>query len=676
MRGMEWRRHAGFWAALTVAATVVLLLLARPARPEREPIPIDGFTADHLAEQHDVEQHITRFPSPRRIDADHRFLTAEPHMAGTPRDRRLAEWTRDQWRAAGLDSVEIVEHDVLLPYPGETFVETVGEHPWRAMLREEDADVGEAHADGEGGDPPPIAFHAYGASGDVIAPLVDARNGDKADLDALAARGVDLRGKVLLVRYSVPYSYRGYTVFLAQQRGAAAILMYADPNDAGSGRGATFPRGPWGPDDRIQRGGVGFDFIAPGDPLTPGWASTQGAKRIDRSAAVSLPRIISVPISTRDAHGLLDTLHHGSATRVHVHVVNDEAIRPVWTVIGRITGSTYPDQSVIAGNHRDAWVYGAVDPSSGSAVLMELARTLGALVRSGARPRRSIVLASWDAEEFALTSSTEWGEQHEAELRGSAVAYLNVDAAVSGSNFSARAVPSLARLVSSTAGVADSTIGTRIGGGSDYAVFLDFIGIPIVDMRFEGPYGVYHSAYDTHDWVARFADPGFLRHAALTRIWATLAMRLANADRLPLDEVRYARRISDFVDELRRRWSATAPRDANRQLAAASAAVERFEAAATAFESRAHTALALGDRSTLERLNAQVMRVEPAFVDGAGLAGRPWYRHLIYAPAFSYEAEILPGLSEAVDAGVSARVSAEDRRLAAALDRAADALSH
>src|SRR5438067_5041369 len=277
--------------------------------------------------------------------------------------------------------------------------------------------------------------------------------------------------------------------------------MYADPNDAGSARGPVFPRGPWGPDDRIQRGGVGFDFLVPGDPLTPGWPSTRDARRVSRADASSLPKIPSVPISTRDAQALLDLVRRGDPPRVHVHVANDEAVRPVWTVIGRINGSTHPDQWVIAGNHRDAWVYGGVDPSSGSAVLMELARTLGSLARNGARPRRSIVLASWDAEEFALTSSTEWGEEHERELRGKAVAYLNVDAAVSGPNFSARAVPSLSRAVASAADVAESSIDTRIGSGSDYTVFLNFIGVPIVDMRFEGPYGVYHSVYDTHEWV-------------------------------------------------------------------------------------------------------------------------------------------------------------------------------
>jgi N-acetylated-alpha-linked acidic dipeptidase len=666
---MEWRRHPGFWATLTGAAAVLLLLLARDARPQRE-APIDGFTDAHLAAEQQVERRIARAPSPRRLEADHRFLTAEPHMAGTPRDRQLAEWTRDQWRAAGLDDVAIVEHDVLLPYPGDTVVETLGEHPWRATLHEDPTDE-EGGADGV-----PIAFHAYGASGDVVAPLIDARNGTPADFDALAARGVDVHGTILLIRYAIPYSYRGYVVFLAQQHGAAAVLMYADPQDAGVARGPAFPAGPWGPDDRIQRGGVGFDFIAPGDPSTPGWASTIDARRLSGADAPALPAIMSVPISTRDARVLLAALRAGPAPQVHVRVANDEGIRPIWTVIGRIDGAAYPDQWIIAGNHRDAWTYGGVDPSSGSAVLMELARTLGALAQHGARPKRTIILASWDAEEFALTSSTEWGEQHESELREKAVAYLNVDAAVSGPTFTARAVPSLAKLVAAAAAVPDSAVNTRIGGGSDYTVFLDFLGVPIVDLRFEGPYGVYHSAYDTHEWVARFADPGFLRHAALTRIWATLAMRLANADRLPLDHARYARRISDFLDDTRRHWSSRAPRGADRELTIASGAVMRFERAAATAAERGTAALAAADHGALDRLNVDIMRVERAFIDDGGLPGRRWYRHLIYAPAFTYEAEVLPGLTEAIDAGDAARVAVEERRLAAALDRATATLAH
>src|SRR5882762_7871986 len=372
------RIPAGLWAVLAAAAVgTSLLLMPGAARPDRE-APIDGFAPASLAAERDLKRRIARFPSTRRIEADHRYLTAEPHVAGSPRDRLLAEWTRDRWIAAGLDSAEIVEHQVLLPYPRSASVEMTSPHVWHATLRERATD--------------PIAFHAYGASGDVTAAVVSAGTGTPAEFD----------------------------------RRAAAVLMYADAADAG-----------------IQRGGVGFDFLVPGDPLTPGWSSMPGARRLLPADAPALPAIMSVPIATGNAHVILDALRGGEVT-LRVRVENDDAIRPVWTVIGRIDGATHPDQWVIAGNHRDAWVYGGVDPSSGSAVLMEMARTLGARVKSGARPKRTILLASWDAEEFAMTSSTEWGEQHELELRDKAIAYLNVDAAVSGPTFSARAVPSLA----------------------------------------------------------------------------------------------------------------------------------------------------------------------------------------------------------------------------------------
>ena len=513
---MGWRANPGFWTTVTAAMVgVVILLAARSARPGLS-APIDGFIATSLPAQHASEQRIARFPSTRRLEADHRFLTLEPHIAGSPRDRLLAEWTRDQWLAAGLDSVEIVEHDVLLPYPGEAAVDMSGPQPWHANLREEEGEGTEAV----------VAYHAYGASGEVTAPVVYAGSGSPSDFDWLANHGIDVRGKIVLLRYSIPYSYRGFKVFTAQQRGAAAVLMYSDPSDEGDRRELAYPAGPRGPGNHVQRGGVGFDFFAPGDPLTPGWASTPGAHRLARDAARALPAIMSVPISARDAQvilralggppsprawrgGLESSYRVGPGATLHVRVANNEAVRPIWTVIGRINGTTHPDQWVVAGNHRDAWVYGGVDPSSGSAVLMEMARALGSLARSGLRPARTIVLASWDAEEFALTSSTEWGEEHEHELREKAVAYLNVDAGISGSTFSASAVPSLARLVASITGAPDTAISTRIGGGSDYTVFLNFLGVPIVDMRFEGPYSLYHSAYDNHDWVSRFADPGF-----------------------------------------------------------------------------------------------------------------------------------------------------------------------
>jgi N-acetylated-alpha-linked acidic dipeptidase len=648
---MRWRIPPGAWATIVGGLTATSLLMAGPALTGRD-APIGGFIAAHQASQQAIERTIARFPSTQRLQADHRFLTGEPHPAGSPRDRELAEWTRDQWLAAGLDEVQIVEHRVLLPHLRDAHVEMIAPRRWTATLRERPAD--------------PIAFHAYAADGDVTASVIDAGIGAASDFDRLAARGIDVRGKIALVRHAVPYMYRGYVVYVAQQRGAAAVLMYASASDAGTSRGPGFPAGPWAPDDRIQRGSVAFDFLAPGDPLTPGWPSTSGVQRLSAQQAPALPSIMSLPISTRDAHTILDTLREGDV-KLHVRVENDNAIRPVWTVVGRINGSTNPDQWVIAGNHRDAWVYGGVDPSSGSAVMMEMARALASLVRRGLRPKRTIMLASWDAEEYALTSSTEWGEQHEGELREHAVAYLNVDAAVSGPDFFARAVPSLAGVVAEAASVPLSAVDTRVGAGSDYTVFLNFVGIPVVDMRFQGPYGVYHSAYDTHEWVSRFADPDFLRHAALTRIWTVLALRLANADLLPLDAVRYAAAIRESLNDAASRAGITLER--------ASAALKSFETAARAQAAASDAALVRGDEPPLAIVNRDLTRVEAAFIDSDGLPGRPWYRHVIYAPAYSYRPEILPGLSEAIDGRVPALLAEEERRLAAALARAAQTIA-
>ena len=457
----------------------------------------------------------------------------------------------------------------------------------------------------------------------------------------------------MLARYSVPYSYRGFKALTAQQHGAAGILIYSDPQDDGAGKGRVFPAGPWGPDSHIQRGGVVYDFLVPGDPLTPGWASTAGAKRIARADAVSLPKIVSAPLSWKDARVLREAMDRGPVT-VHLRVTNDDCVRPIWTVIGRIAGARLPDNSVIVGNHRDAWVYGGVDPSSGTTALMEMARALGLLAKHGMRPARSIVLASWDAEEFTLTSSTEWGEEHERDLSGHAVAYLNVDSAVSGKSFTASAVPSLNRLVTEAAetvvdpesrqSVADAArngrpreasalpgatgsdlISNRLGSGSDYTVFLNFLGVPVVDTSFTGPYGVYHSIYDDHLWMERFGDPGFQYHTAMARLWGVMALRLANADVLPMEYSPYARRIGEFLDELQAR---AAPRD-RAAVAAVRPSLDRFAQAAHAVDARVNAALS---RSTIDpkiarALDGALMAAERALLAKEGLPGRPWYRH-------------------------------------------------
>jgi N-acetylated-alpha-linked acidic dipeptidase len=659
----------------------------------QRPLSIYGFTPRSSAAERLLEYRFLALPSADRARDVHAYLTADPHVAGTPRDRVLAEWVRDRWRDYGLEQVEIVEHEVLLPYATDVQVDMIKPAPWHATLKEDAVDGDPFSARDVG-----VAYHAYSASGDVTAPVVYAGSGNPSDYDWLAQHGVDVKGRIALVRYSMPYSYRGFKALTAEQRGAAGLLIYSDPAEDGFKKGATYPDGPWGPESHIQRGGTVYDFRVPGDPLTPGWASVPGAKRIKAADAISLPKIMSAPLSWRDARPILEALrgpeapstwkgglpitYHvgaGPAT-VRLRVRMDDGVRPIWTVTGRLTGTAFPDQLVIVGNHRDAWVYGGVDPSSGTASLMELARSLGALAKQGARPKRTIVFANWDAEEFTLTSSTEWGEEHARELGDHAVAYLNVDSSVSGPDFKASAVPALNRLVGGSArDVLDlkdndaEIVTNRLGSGSDYTVFLNFLGVPIVDMTFTGPYGVYHSVYDNHLWMQKFGDPGFLRHTAMTRVWGVMALRLANADVVPLDYRASADRVREFVKET---VDAARPadRDALKPLAAAAV---RFQAAADASGRRMDALLAADapDRTAAAALERALMNAERAFLDAGGIPGRPWYRHLLYAPKPTYAPEVLPGVAEALERRDRKQLTTQVAHLVAALDRAAAILA-
>jgi N-acetylated-alpha-linked acidic dipeptidase len=680
---------------LTLAMMVATALhAAAPSQPPDD--SLFGFSRDGAARQRALERRFLPLPSADRIRDAHLVLAAEPHMAGTPRDRVLAEWTRDRFVEFGLEEVEITTHEVLLPWPEEVTVEMTAPTVWRASMRE----------DPIAGDPytqiPPEAaglpYHAYSASADVTAPVVYVGSGNPADYDRLARKGIDVRGRIVLVRYSVPYSYRGFKALTAQQRGAAGILIYSDAEDDGAGKGPVYPDGPWGPESHIQRGGVVYDFLVPGDPLSPGWASVPGARRIDRSEAVSLPKIVSAPLSHKDARVILEALDGegpGPAV-VRMRVRLDDRVRPIWTVTGLLRGSEHPDDLVIVGNHRDAWIYGGVDPSSGSAALMELARNLGNLKGTGWRPKRSILFASWDAEEFTLTSSTEWGEQHAERLKKHSIAYLNVDSAASGRNLAIAAVPVLNRLISECAqAVRDPATGTplsavararraeergalpsttdnsyisnRLGSGSDYTVFLNHLGVPIADLSFDGPYGVYHSIYDNHNWVARIGDPGFHYHVALVQLWGLLALRLANADVLPFDYSAYAAAIGTYVKEL----EARSPRASLGDIREAAA---QLEAAASAFNTRRIRALEHDVRDEVIELNRRLMAAERALLDDQGIPGRPWYRHQIYAPKFTYAPEVLPAVAEALEAKDAPTVHTQAKRVAAAVRRAAAAL--
>lgn len=693
--------------AITVSLACVVAVLLTAAWQREPDIPF-GFTRARAGAQRDLEQRFLAIPSADRIRDAHALLTDKPHLAGSPRDRYLAEWTRDQFAAFGLEDVQITTHDVLLPWPTEASVEMIAPRAWRATMREEPIE-GDAYTQispEEAG----LPYHAYSASGEVTAPVVYAGSGNPDDYDRLARQGIDIRGRIALVRYSVPYSYRGFKALTAQRRGAAAILIYSDPEDDGAGKGAVYPKGPWGPESHIQRGGVVYDFMVPGDPLTPGWASLPGAPRIDRRDAVSLPRIISAPLSFKDARVLLDALGVGSnrlarqdpATLpiVRMKIRSDDAVRPIWTVTGLIRGTEDPDDVVVVGNHRDAWIYGGVDPSSGSAALMELARSLGELAHDGWKPKRSILFASWDAEEFTLTSSTEWGEQHAEWLRAHAVAYLNVDSAASGRAFTSTAVPALNRAIADAAsavhdpdsrlsvaavarerrsqargalptGTSADLVDNRLGSGSDYTVFLNFLGVPVADLTFDGPYGVYHSIYDNHNWVSRIGDPGFRYHVALVQLWGLLTLRLANADIIPLDYSAYGTRLLEFAREVEHRR----PIEAAREFEELRRAIARLATAASNLNARRDRALAAADGASARRISRQLISAERLLTDAAGLPGRPWYRHLVFAPKPTYAPELLPGIAEAQEAGRPAEVAREVLRLARAIDRVTAAFS-
>jgi N-acetylated-alpha-linked acidic dipeptidase len=407
--------------------------------------PLRGFSSEAAREQLRLEDGIARALSPDSVGMHFRYLTDQPHVAGSPRNKELADYMVDRFRAYGLEEVRLHRYDVLLPYPEAVSVTMLEPFRYEASLKEDPYPDGVAYGEEVG-----PTYLGMSASGDVTGELVYASSGNPEDYDWLESQGIDLDGKIAIVRYSVPYSYRGFKALTAQERGLKAVIIYSDPADDGYRKGLTYPDGPWGPESHIQRGSITYDFIVPGDPLTPGWPSVEGARRIPVEEARSVPDIIMVPLSYRDARPMLESLGgpvapqawHGALpftyrvgpgpARVRVNVQMDGGTRSIWVAEGRIRGSEAPDQLVVLGNHRDAWVYGGVDPSSGTATQIELARVLGTMLREGHRPRRTVVLASWDAEEWHLTGSTEWGEQFAKELGEGAVAYLNVDGSTSG----------------------------------------------------------------------------------------------------------------------------------------------------------------------------------------------------------------------------------------------------
>ena len=689
-----------------LSTTFLLALALRWPLFAQAQTSILGFTPSAVAHETDIENKFKAIPSPDEERHQHHIFTAEPHVAGSPRNNELARYIADEWKQEGLDDVVIRRYDVYGSNPKFTSLEMVAPVHYRASLREMPV-LGDPDSKNKNIS---SAWSGMSASGEVTAPLVYAHSGNPEDYELLRKQGIDVKGKVVLVRYSNPYSYRGFKALTAEREGAAAILIYSDPAEDGYKKGPVVPKGPWGPEYHIQRGAITYDFMVPGDPLTPGWASVPGAKRIPVEEATSIPKIMALPLSWHDAKPLLANMdgpmapedwqgglpikYHlgGNRVRVHVKIEMDNSTQPYYVVEGRIRGAQLPDEWIVLGNHRDAWVFGGVDPSSGTAAMMELTRALGKLAKSGMRPRRTIIVCSWDGEEVGLTGSTEWGEQFASELRNKAVAYINVDEATSGPNFHGQAVASLApmlieathtlkdpsgkslyeawknsiaherREAKQTEGVTGSNVtdskvtdsnvtdsnlaDTRIGSGSDHTVFLNFVGVPVLGLQFDGPYGVYHSAYDDFFWMNHFGDPGYRYHTLMSQLWGVLALRLANADLLPFDFASYASNIRQFVNEL------TKGKDMSQlDLKPVLDAIDEFEAAGKRLDDSAARALASGaiDPALAKTVNHGAMEVERNWLNPDGIPGRPWFKHMLYGARFTYAHLELPGLTEAVE---------------------------
>jgi N-acetylated-alpha-linked acidic dipeptidase len=667
----------------------------KPAAPG-EAHQILGFTAASGAKESETEAKFKAIPSPEKAEKWHRWLTAEPHPAGSERNNQLAREIADIWKSQGIEDVVIHEYDVLQSSPREVSLEMVSPKPYKAGLREDGYDVDPSTKN------PKVksGYTSMSASGEVTAPIVYAFSGNAEDYELLRKTGIDVRGKVVLVRYSNPYSYRGFKALTAQRLGAAAFLIYSDPQEDGYKKGKVFPEGPWGPESHIQRGAITYDFIVPGDPLTPGWASVPGAKQIPIQQAESMPKIMALPLSWRDAKPLLENMggplapknwqgglpikyRMGGDAKVHVKIEMDNSVKPNYVVEARIRGSELPDEWVVLGNHRDAWEFGGVDPSSGTASMLEVTRALGELAKQGIRPRRTIVVCSWDGEEVGLTGSTEWGEQFGDELKKKMVAYLNVDSSTSGPEFDVTAVASLSPMLvelskslndpsgktlheawkasiakKRRSKAAEKKRGTvedadlvdpQIGSGSDHTVFLNHLGRPTVGLTFDGPYGVYHSVYDDHYWVSHFGDPGFKYHALMSQYWGMLGLRLANADILPFDFESYSRSLQKFVREVQAKKGAAE----NLDLKLLMSEVSQFQNEGRQLNAAMATTLK-GSSLPQERLrnvNAGIMQVESNWLNADGIPGRPWFKHLLYAARYTYAHLELPGLTEAVEKG-------------------------
>lgn len=691
-------RHAASLACVALSSLLFAPLHTQAAAQTPAASTPTVFGYNDFTKQSKIDAEFLAVPDAKLAGQHLKILTAKPHIASSKEDYETAQYVAEKFKAAGL-ATEIVPYRVLLNQPRKVSFEARSDS---GALLSSGPTAERVSSDPFQDDPRIVMpFNGSSGSGDVTGEVVYANYGRLEDFDQLAAQHVDLHGKIVLVRYGA--NFRGVKVYIAEQRGAIGVLIYSDPLDDGYFKGDAYPNGAWRPETSVQRGSVQYLFKYPGDPQTPGVASTTDlpdSARLDPLKTGNQPSIISIPISYHDAQPILQALkgpnvpkgwqgalpfsYHtggsGAETGVKIHLVSDQdyQVRTIWDVIGKIKGTEYPDNWVVVGNHRDAWVYGAVDPNSGTAAMLEAVHGFGALLKTGWRPKRTIVVGSWDAEEEGLIGSTEWTEQHAKALEH-AVAYFNVDVAVAGTEFSAEAVPSLKQFIREVAQQVPSpkggtvyfqwklaSVGAKaqgdantghiahanapsedvpvgdLGSGSDFTPFLQHVGVPSTDIGSHGDYGVYHSVFDNYAWYTQNADPTFVYLQEMARILGLEALHMADTDVLPYDYITYGKEITSYLETAKHK-----PTAGGLDFSAAEAAAARFSRAAEAIRTRQSS-----PGANPAQLNSTLRATEAAFIAEGGLPNRSWYKHVIYAPGeyTGYAAVVIPGVNEAIDA--------------------------
>lgn len=685
-----------------------------------------GFSAENSAKQKDLEAKFDASLKRENLQAWLKRLSARPHHVGSPYGKENAEFMLSLFKSWGFDA-EIERFDVLFPTPKVRMLEMTAPEKFTAKLAE--SALKEDATSGQKTEQLPT-YNAYSIDGDVTGDLVYVNYGTPADYEELEKRGISVKGKLVISRYGG--SWRGIKPKVAAEHGAIGCLIYSDPRDDGYFQGDVYPKGAYRNENGAQRGSVADMPLFPGDPLTPNVGATKDAKRLDRKNAPTLTKIPVMPISYGDALPLLRNLggvvapatwrgalpityHIGGVNSVKVHfkLEFNWDIKPAYDVIAKMKGTELPDEWIIRGNHHDAWVNGADDPLSGMVSLLEEARGVGELAKTGWKPKRTIIYCAWDAEEPGLLGSTEWVETHAEELKNKAAVYVNTDSSgrgflgMSGSHTLEKFINEVGKSVpdpQTKLNVWERTRANQIvngssanrneimnrgdlrigalGSGSDYTPFLQHLGIASLNLGFGGEDGggSYHSIYDSYDHFTRFVDPNFNYGLALSKVCGHTTLRLANADVLPFEFTNFADTVGNYVNEVTRladsmrdetkrmndlissgMWQAVQDPTENLAIPKAQSAVPNLDfaplnkALAKLKESANNYQTASKGKqispNSQKSLNEILMKTERVLTRDSGLPKRDWFKHQIYAPGFytGYGVKTLPAIRESIE---------------------------